>query len=239
MTTKRHALVTGATSDLGQAITRALLARGHAVTAVGRRAARLQELVDTGASAAQGDLADAGFLAALVEQPVDIFVHAAGHRFTYARFAFTDPDDDAALWATDHDAFRTLARACIPGMMARRFGRVVAVTSLVAQVGASGAAAYAAAKAAVEATVRNLALEYARFGVTANAVAPGPIATERLRARLDEEGVRRLARAVPLGRVAGPDDVAAPVVFLCSDEARFINGVTLPVSGGMHLNTLW
>ena len=233
-------VVTGATSDLGGAIARRLLADGHAVLAAGRRAERLDALAALGADVLDGDLTDPAHRAALAATGATGLVHAAGHTFPYQRFHAADPDTIAMIWAVDHAAFADLAARLVPAMMAARSGRVVAITSAAARLGSDGGAAYAAAKAATEALIRNLALEYGRFGITANAVSPGPILTERLEGRAPSpEAQARLAAATAVRRLGRPDDGASAVAWLCREEAGFVTGATLPVDGGLGLAGAW
>lgn len=235
-----RALVTGATSDLGHAIARAL-APAWALTLTGRDQDRLRALAaELGAEAIAGDLADPAFRAALTDgRAVNGFVHAASHRFEYRRFHIIDPSDAAAQRAVDLDAPIDLLTRLLPEMMAARHGRVVLVGSLAAQLAGQGGALYTTHKAGLEGLVRALAVEYGRFGVTANAVTPGFIATRRLESRTTDEGRARLVAATALKRLASPEEVAAAIAFLMSPAAAYITGIALPVSGGLHLNNLW
>ncbi len=248
MSTRPRALVTGATSDLGGAIARAL-APDWSLTLTGRDGARLTAIAtELGADAVPGDLTDPAFLAALTaglhlaradRGSIQGFVHAAAHRFDYQRFHAVTPDDAAAQRALDFDAPIALLAALVPEMMASRHGRIVLVSSLAAQVAGDGATLYAAHKAGLEGLVRGLAVEYGRFGVTANAVAPGPIETSRLALRTTPESRARLVAATAVRRLARPEDVASAVAFLMSPAAAHITGITLPVTGGLHLHTRW
>jgi len=245
-TAPRHALITGASSDLGHAIARALAADGWTLTLTGRDRGRLDPIAaELDAHVTAGDLADPDFRATLIPAPtaprgpITGFVHAASHRFDYQRFHLIDPSDAAAQRALDHDAPIDLLTRALPDMMAERHGRIVLVSSLAAQVGGSGAALYAAHKAGLEGLVRALAVEYGRFGITANAVAPGLIATSRLSSRTTPEALARLVAATTSKRLAAPAEVAAAIAFLMSPAAAYITGITLPVTGGLHLNTVW
>ncbi len=230
----RNALVTGASGTLGRAVVAALVADGFAVVGTGRRAAAVD-----GATYVAGDLLDEGFRASLVREdaPPLVLVHCAGHRFTYARLHAFAQVDLAGLRAVDEDAFRDLAARCLPWMMGARFGRIVAVTSLAAQISGPGSAPYTAVKAAVEGLVRGLAVDYGRFGITANAVAPGAFEGDRLAGR-GVDGAR-LAEGTALGRLARPEEIAAPIAFLCSDKASYVTGQTLVVAGGADLQARW
>jgi len=242
--TSGHALVTGASSDLGHAIARAIAADGWTLTLTGRDEARLAALsseLGKGCRHIAGDLADPAFRQALSAATTTCtgFVHAASHRFEYQRFHRIDPTDAAKQQAIDHDAPIDLLTRALPEMMARRTGRVVIVSSLAAQVGGQGATLYAAHKAGLEGLVRGLAVEYGRFGITVNAVAPGFIATSRFDARTSPEARARLIAATTLKRLADPAEVAAAVAFLMNPKAAYITGITLPVTGGLHLNNAW
>jgi NAD(P)-dependent dehydrogenase (short-subunit alcohol dehydrogenase family) len=189
-----------------------------------------------------GDLGDAGFRDELARcERFTGFVHAASHRFRYQRFHLADAAATMTARAIDHDAPVALLRHVLPEMMAARFGRVVLVTSLAAAVGSAGAAHYAIDKAGLEALARALALEYGRFGITANAVQPGFIATSRLAERTREGALsaEELAAKTALKRLADPSEVAAAVAFLMGASASYVTGTTLAVTGGLHLNTLW
>jgi 2-hydroxycyclohexanecarboxyl-CoA dehydrogenase len=132
-----------------------------------------------------------------------------------------------------------VTRAVLPGMIERGFGRIVSIASDAARVGSSGEAVYAGAKAGVVAFMKTIAREHARVGITANSVFPGPTRTpmlESMAAR--DEGAKLIAsleRAVPMRRLGEPADVAAAVAFFCSEEAAFITGQTLSVSGGLTM----
>lgn len=259
--TGRTALVTGASGDIGAACAKALACEGVHLRLTGRNQARIDALVTTireaggGAEGLAGDLADEAFTKTLMATPPpDLLVHAAGHRFTYMRFHRVAPEDAALTWKIEVDAFAQLAAWALPEMMTRRFGRLVVISSLAAQTAAGGAVHYTGAKAAVEGLVRGIAAEYGRFRITANAIAPSTVETSRFVARVEgrastaEEGEdaqamaehrTKLIQATSVKRLARPEEVAAPVAFLCSPKASYITGITLKIAGGADLNNLW
>lgn len=237
----RRALITGATSSIGIAVAEALRESGHELVLTARRAEPLEVLARRlGATGLAGDLADSSHRRGLVdERGFDVLVHVAGHKFAYARLHEFDAADEASIWAVDFEAASDLCKRVLPGMAKRRFGRIVLVGSMAATFGGGGSVPYCAAKAALEGLARGLATDYGRFGVTSNVVAPGVVQTERIASRLDDEGRRKLANATSLRRLGTPRDVAGPVRFLCSDDAAYVTGTTLIVSGGLHLNQAW
>jgi 3-oxoacyl-[acyl-carrier protein] reductase len=164
---------------------------------------------------------------------LDILVNNAG--LTRDMLALRMKDDD---WQTVIDVDLTagfrLARAAMRGMMKRRWGRIISITSVVGQTGNPGQANYAAAKAGLVGMSKALAAEVASRGITVNCVAPGFIATPMTEA-LTAEQQSRLADAIPVGRTGTPEEVAPCVLFLASDEARYVTGHTLHVNGGMAM----
>jgi len=238
----KSALVTGASGGIGGAIARALHAAGARVMLAGTRQAALDALAAAlGARAfvATADLGLADSADALVKAAegamggLDILVNNAG--LTRDGLALRMKDED---WQTVIDvdltaAFR-LSRAALRGMMRRRWGRIVSITSVVGATGNPGQANYAAAKAGLVGLSKALAAEVAARGITVNCVAPGFIATAMTDA-LAAEQRERLAGSIPMGRVGTPDEVAACVLFLASEEARYVTGHTLHVNGGLAM----
>jgi 3-oxoacyl-[acyl-carrier protein] reductase len=236
------ALVTGASGGIGAAIARALHAQGATVMLAGRRQAALEAL-----SAALGErvysagveLADPAAADRLIRDAeaamgrVDILVNNAGITRDALALRMTDEDWQTVLDIDLSAAFR-LTRAALRGMVRRRYGRIIAVTSIVALTGNPGQANYAAAKAGMIGMTKSLAAEIAGRGITANCVAPGLIATP-MTERLPPERRERLTAAIPLGRFGRPDEIAAAVVFLASREAAYLTGQTLHINGGMAM----
>lgn len=251
--TGRIALVTGASRGIGRAVAHGLAREGATgVVLAARGAVALQEVAAELGSPGCATLVvpcDVGVRAeaeALVARAldrfgrIDILINNAGLAGSKRPIAeLTDDDWHNALAANLHSAFYC-SRAVIPGMIARRWGRIVAIASRAGQAGHSlgrqpGLAAdaeYAAAKAGLIALTKSLAYELAPHGITANAVAPGPIATEMLSGTLTAEGLAARAALIPTGRLGTPEEVAAAVLYLVADEAAFVTGATLNVNGG-------
>jgi 3-oxoacyl-[acyl-carrier protein] reductase len=233
----KTALVTGASKGIGRAIA-AELARGGASVVVGYRSGREEAealAAEIGGRAVQADVSSAEEAARLVGEAgdLDILVNNAG--LTRDNLALRMKDEE---WQTvldvDLSAGFRLARATLRGMMRRRWGRIVAITSVVGATGNPGQANYAAAKAGMVGMSKALAAEVASRGITVNCVAPGFIATAMTGA-LSEEQRGRIAQTIPMGRMGAPDDVAAAVLYLASEEAAYVTGHTLHVNGGMAM----
>jgi len=238
--TGKTAFVTGSTRGIGHAIARALHAAGARIAVVGRDQARAEavaaELGERAAGVAcdvaQADQVDAAIAAAeRALGPIDILVNNAGLTRDNILLRLTDADWNAVLDANLKGAFHT-TRSVIKGMMKRRAGRIVNITSIVGLTGNKGQANYAASKAGLIGFTKSVAKEYASRGVLANCVAPGFIETD-MTAALPDEARATLLQDIALGRLGRPEDVAGAVLFLASDLAGYITGQVLVVDGGM------
>jgi 3-oxoacyl-[acyl-carrier protein] reductase len=238
----KTALVTGASGGIGAAIARALHAQGAAVVLSGTRREALEALAgELGARAhvCPADLRDPAapdMLVAAAEEaagPLAILVNNAGLTRDMLALRMRDEDWQAVLEVDLSAPFR-LARAGLRGMLRRRAGRIISISSIVGATGNAGQANYAAAKAGLVGMSKALAQEVASRGVTVNVVAPGFVETP-MTAALNEAQREKLSGAIPLGRLGQPTDVAAAVVYLASDEAGWVTGATLHVNGGMAM----
>ena len=234
------ALVTGASGGIGKAIAKALHRQGAQVMLGGTRLGALSALADELGERAYIGLADLAVPAApdqLAKDAeaamgrVDILVNNAGLTRDALALRMNDEDWQAVLDVNLTAAFR-LTRAVLRGMVRRRHGRVIGVTSVVALSGNAGQANYAASKAAMIGMSKSIAAEIAGRGITVNCVAPGMIVTA-MTDRLTAEQRERLSGVIPAGRFGDPAEVAAAVVYLASAEAAYVTGQTLHVNGGM------
>ncbi len=238
----KTALVTGATGGLGSAIARALHAQGATVALSGTRKEVLEQLAgELGPrthvlSANLGDKAEVEALLPAAEAAMgslDILVNNAGITRDGLFMRMKDEDWETVLNVNLTSAFR-LSRAALRGMMKRRYGRIIGITSVVGVTGNPGQGNYAASKAGMIGMTKSLAAEVASRGITVNCVAPGFIASPMTDA-LNDKQKEAILTTIPAGRLGQGDEIAAAVVYLASAEAAYVTGQTLHVNGGMAM----
>jgi 3-oxoacyl-[acyl-carrier protein] reductase len=236
----RMALVTGATGGIGGAVARVLHRHGATVAISGTRKEVLDQLAgELGARVHPlvcnlADKDDVETLAPRAEEAmgqIDILVNNAGITRDNLFVRMSDKEWDEVI-AVDLTAGFRIARTAVRGMMRRRFGRVIGITSIVGITGNPGQANYAAAKAGMAGMTRALAFEVATRGVTVNCIAPGMIETA-MTAKLNDKQREMILGRIPMGRLGTPDEVAAAALYLASNEAAYVTGHTLNVNGGM------
>jgi 2-hydroxycyclohexanecarboxyl-CoA dehydrogenase len=238
----RRALVTGGASGIGAAISRRLAAEGAEVVIGDVNVDGAREVgADIGAEAALLDVADPGASASVVDAhgPFQILVNNAGTD-DFAFFTDMTPERWRRLLAINLEGVFACTHAVLPAMQEGGYGRIVSIASEAGRVGSKGSAVYSAAKGGVIAFTKTIARENARFGINANAIAPGPINTPLLNAArtlgdVGERIIETMRQATQMRRLGEPDEVAAAVAFLASDDASFITGETLGVSGGLGM----
>jgi acetoacetyl-CoA reductase len=238
----RVAVVTGGTRGIGEAISKALLAAGYKVAATyhGNDEAAAKFKGATGANVYKWDVSDYNSCVeglAKVEAdlgPVDVLVNNAGvtkdgffHKMT--------PEQWYGVINTNLNSLFNMTRPVWEGMRSRKFGRVICISSINGQKGQAGQVNYSAAKAGDLGFVKALAQEGARVGVTVNAICPGYIATEMVKAIATDVIAKNILPHIPVGRLGEPEEIARAVVFLASDDAGFITGSTLSANGGQYL----
>jgi 3-oxoacyl-[acyl-carrier protein] reductase len=237
------AMVTGSTRGIGRAIATQLAGAGAKVAVIGRDQGRAEQAAGEIGGGAKGfacdvtkqDAVDAAVAA--IEKDlgvIDILVNNAGVTKDNVFLRLQDADFDVVLEANLKGAFRTI-RAASRGMMKKRWGRIINITSVVGLIGNKGQANYAASKAGLVGLTKSIARELASRGITVNAVAPGFIDTD-MTAQLTPEQRDVLTKQIPLERLGTPDDVAAAVLFLASEGAAYITGQVLAVDGGMVMS---
>ena len=241
--TGKTALVTGATGGIGAEIARALHGQGAHVVLSGTREGVLQELAQSlgqRASVVAANLADAAAVDSLVEkaeaaagQPLDILVANAGITKDGLLLRMKDEDWEQVIKVNLESYFR-LSRAVLKGMMKRRYGRIIGITSVVGVAGNPGQANYAASKAGMIGFSKSLGQEVASRGITVNCVAPGFIESPMTDA-LNEQQKTQILSTIPTGRLGSGSEVAAACVYLASAEAAYVTGQTLHVNGGMAM----
>ncbi|GBQ30662.1 3-oxoacyl-[acyl-carrier-protein] reductase [Acetobacter fabarum] len=237
----KTALVTGASGGIGSAIAKILHAQGAKVVLSGTREAVIRELAEElgeGAFYAAANLSEPSEADALIAKaeevagaPLDILVNNAGLTRDTLALRMKDEDWNQVLNVDLAAPFR-LCRATLKGMLRRRAGRIVNIASVIGTTGNAGQANYAAAKAGMVGMSKSLAQEAGSRGVTVNVVAPGFIVTPMTDVLPDAQK-EKLLSSIPLARLGQPEDVASAVLYLASDEARWVTGATLHVNGGM------
>lgn len=243
--TQRTALVTGGTGGIGTAIVRYLASQGHKVASNYRDAVKAETwrkaMADEGIEVClvKGDVSDPDSCAAMVREiektcgPIDILVNNAGitrdttfHKMDYQQW--TD------VINTNLNACFNVTRAVIEGMRARKWGRIVQISSINGQKGQYGQANYAAAKAGMHGFTISLAQENAKFGITVNTVSPGYVATDMVMA-VPEEVRAKIEAQIPLGRLGKPEEIAHVVAFLTGEETAWMTGANLSINGGQYM----
>ncbi|MFG1332619.1 acetoacetyl-CoA reductase [Xanthobacter autotrophicus] len=237
----RVALVTGGTRGIGEAISVALKAAGYKVAAnyAGNDEAAKAFTEKTGIPAFKWDVSDfesckAGIAKVEAEVgPVEVLVNNAGITRD-GQFHKMSPEQWSAVINTNLNSAFNMTRPVIEGMRERKFGRIICISSINGQKGQFGQTNYSAAKAGEIGFVKALAQESARAGITVNAIAPGYIGTEMVRA-VPAEALAKIVATIPVGRLGEPEDIARAVVFLASDDAGFITGSTMTVNGAQYI----
>ena len=237
----RVALVTGGTRGIGEAISVALKEAGRTVVAsyAGNDAAAQAFTERTGIPNMKFDAGDFAACEAAVKQigethgPVEILVNNAGITRDGTMARMTRDMWDAVMDTNLGSCFN-LCKLTFDGMRAAKFGRVVNIGSINGQAGQYGQVNYAAAKSGIHGFTKALAQEGARFGITVNAIAPGYVDTEMVRA-VPADVLTKIVARIPMGRLGTAEDIARGVVFLTSDQGDFITGSTLSINGGQHM----
>lgn len=238
----KSALVTGASGGIGGAIARALHGAGAAVSLSGTRVEALESLADELGERAHitpANLSDAESLDGLIGAAeeamgaIDILVNNAGLTRDMLSMRLTDDDWQTVLDVNLTAAFR-LSRGVLRGMMKRRWGRIVNITSVVGVTGNPGQANYAASKAGLIGMTKSMAQEVASRGITVNCLAPGMIVTAMTDVLSDDQK-GRILDMIPAGRLGESEEIAAGTLYLASEEAAYVTGQTLHINGGMAM----
>jgi len=232
----RVALVTGGSYGIGAAIAERLVADGAEVIITGRSLEKAQaHAAAIGARAVAFDVADHEATVEAIRGlgRIDILVNNAGADH-FGWFQEVPYETWRRILAVNLEGVLSCTQAVLPGMQASGWGRIITVGSEAGRIGSKGNAAYAAAKGGIDAFTKSIARENARFAITANVVSPGPIETPLLR-EMSEHAIEVVIRQTQLKRLGTPEEVAAAVAFLASEEASYITGENLGVSGGQHL----
>ena len=236
------ALITGGGSGIGFDIAKCMVSAGGRVVITGRREEPLREAVEKLGERAQyrvNDVTKRDSLDALVDEiertiaPVDTLVNNAGINMKKPALEVTDEDFDRIVHTNLNSVF-SLTRVCAQRMMDRKSGSIIMISSMAAYYGIDRVAAYAASKSGVEGMVKVLASEFSGNGVRVNAIAPGFIETAMSKTAMggDPDRFARAMRRTPMGKFGQPEDIGWAAVFLASEAAKYVTGVSLPVDGG-------
>lgn len=241
--TGKTALITGASGGIGGAIAKALHGQGAKVVLSGTRAPALEAVkAELGGNAfiATANLSDIASVEALTKtaeeaagSPIDILVNNAGITKDNLFMRMKDDEWDQVIAVNLTAAFR-LSRAVLRGMMKKRWGRIIQITSIVGATGNPGQGNYAAAKAGLVGMTKSLAAEVASRNITVNAVAPGFIQTAMTEVLTDQQK-EMISGKIPAGRMGMPQEIAAAVTYLASEEAAYVTGETIHINGGMAM----
>lgn len=230
----RVVLVTGGSRGIGLAVARRFASLGDSVAVTYNSSPPPDDLFGVRCDVTSTEQVEAAF-AAVEEKfgPVEILVSNAGITKDTLVLRMAEADFASVIDANLTAAFRVAKRAA-QGMLRQRKGRIILMSSVVGLLGSAGQSNYAASKAGLVGLARSLARELGSRSITVNVVAPGPVATD-MTAALGEERLRALTEAVPLGRMASPDEIAGVVTFLASADAGYITGAVIPVDGGLGM----
>lgn len=246
----KRALITGAGRGIGAAIATTLAAEGAEVWLLSRTESELQTVCERIRSAGGQagyrvfDLVqdDAEELKAQLEDqagPIDILIGNAAKSSIPKKLTHMEAADWYRTVETDLNGSFRLLQAFLPGMQTRGWGRVVLIGSLSGMLGASAYPAYCTVKAGFEGLVKNLAVDYSKYGITVNLVSPGFVETERFQRAAPAQLLEKFKAATAAKRLGRPEDIADTVAFLVSERASYLTGVNLPVCGGLNLGNLW
>jgi len=238
----RKALVTGGASGIGAAISRRLASEGAEVWIGDLNLEGAKRVAaETSGHEAALDVTDIESARALVTDagPFDVLINNAGMD-EFGFFTQTTPEQWGRVLAVNLHGVLNCTSAVLPGMQEAGYGRIVSISSEAGRVGSKGSAVYSAAKGAVIAFMKVMARENARFSITANSIAPGPIETPLLMGaeefgEIGQKILKNMREATQLGRLGQPEEVAAAAAFLAAEESSYVTGETLGVSGGLGM----
>jgi 2-hydroxycyclohexanecarboxyl-CoA dehydrogenase len=238
----RRALVTGGASGIGAAIAARLAAEGAEVWVADIDVAGAERVAgEVGGQAVELDVTEIESARAALEATgtLDVLVNNAGTD-EFGFFTYTTPEQWQRVLAINLGGVLNCTHAALPGMQQAGYGRIVSISSEAGRVGSKGSAVYSAAKGGIIAFSKAIARENARYGITANSIAPGPIETPLLMGAMEfgeigEKVIETMRASTQLGRLGQPEEVAAAAAFLASDDATYVTGETLGVSGGLGM----